>query len=165
MKLNLMKHILIALLSLSSIAGLTSCSQKATAAPGEKVAANKEQEFLDTFRQALEKHDTKMIDSLLLKDKTPAEIVEFFTMMMELTPGMKIASVELVTPTAEEAAKFNKSMEMPDGKNYKLPIIPTKQLVIIMKEDSANGSGTSKSTLPVAEKDGKFIIPLPVAAE
>ena len=33
---------------------------------------------------------------------------------------------------------------------------------IMMKEKGAGG--TSKSTLPVAEKDGKLVIPFPVAA-
>jgi hypothetical protein len=170
MKNTTMKHLLIALLSLSSLAGLTSCSEKATAANGkaapttDKAAGSKEQAFVAAFRTALEKKDQKTLDSFLLKDGTPAEIVEFFTMMMDLPAGMKIESVELATPTAEEAAKYNKAMEMPDGKSYKLPVTPTKQLVIIMKEEGANGSGTSKSSLPVAEKDGKIVIPLPVPA-
>jgi hypothetical protein len=165
-----MKHLLITILCLSTLAGLTSCSEKTASstekapAVSDKTPADKEQAFVSTFRQALEKHDTKTIDSLLLMEGTPAEIVEFFKMMMDLPAGMKIESVELVTPSAEEAAKYDKAMEMPDGKNYKLPITPTKQLVIIMKEEASTGSSTSKSTLPVAEKGGKLVIPLPVAA-
>jgi hypothetical protein len=168
MKTTTMKSLLIALLSLSSLAGLTSCSEKATAASSktaataDKAGDNKEQAFVAAFRAALEKNDKKTLDSFLLKDGTPAEVVEFFTMMMDLPAGLKIESIELVAPTAEEAAKYNQAMPMPDGKNYKLPITPTKQLVIIMKEQGPNGSGTSKSSLPVAEKDGKIVIPLPV---
>ena len=164
-----MKHLTITVISLSIIAGLSSCEKAATSAgtapaAAQKPSADKEQSFVAAFREALEKNDKKTMDSFLLKDGTPAEVVEFYTMMMEMPPGTKIESLELVTPTAEEAAKYNQAMPMPDGKNYKLPITPTKQLVIVMKEADANGSGTSKSSLPVAEKDGKIVIPLPVPA-
>lgn len=170
MKIALLKNALLISLSLVTFSALTSCSEKANATPATtaasaKASADLEKNFIAAFRQALEKHDTKTMDSLLLKDKTPADIVEFYTMMMDLPQGMKIESIELLVPSAEDAAKFNKAMEMPDGKKYKLPIKPTKQLVIVMKEESANGNSSSKSSLPVAEKDGKLIIPLPVAAE
>jgi hypothetical protein len=165
-----MKPLLISLLCLSSLAGLTSCSREA-AAFNEKAAAatspapaGKEQAFIAAFRGAIEKKDAKAMDSLMLKDGTPADVVEFFAMMLDLPAGMKIESVELVTPSAEDAEKYKEAMEMPDGKQYKLPIAPTKTLVLIMKEEGASGSGTSKSTLPVAEKDGKLIIPMPVPA-
>jgi hypothetical protein len=161
MKRTTMKHLLIAFLGLASLAGLTSCSEKVPAV-SENSPANKEQAFLATFRQALEKNDSKTMDSLLLKEGTPAEVVEFYKMMMVVPEGTTIESVELVTPSAEAAAEYQQSMPM-DGKNYKLPVTPTKQLVMIMKEKSANGSGSSKSSLPVVEKDGKFVIPLPVA--
>ena len=154
-------------LSLCAIAALSSCS-KNTSASTEKTAASstsapadQEQVFLTTFRKALEDKDQKTMESLMLKDETPAEIMEFFQMMLEVPAGVKVDSVELVTPSAEEAAKYNSAMEMPDGKKYKLPLIPTKQLVIMMKEGT---SGTSKSSLPVGEKDGKFVIPMPIPA-
>jgi uncharacterized protein YcnI len=73
---------------------------------------------------------------------------------------VKIESVELLTPDAEASAEYQKTLPMPDGKNYKLPVTPTKRLVIKMKE----GTGSSKSTLPVVEQAGKFLIPLPVPA-
>lgn len=166
---------LLTALSLSTLASLVSCSEKPSTTSGEKTApatssapaanaaapADKEKAFVATFRKALEGKDKKTMDSLLLKDGTPAEIMEFFQMMLELPAGVTVESIELATPTAEEAAKFNSAMEMPDGKSYKLPIIPTKQLVIKMKEGA---TGTSKSTFPVAEKDGKLVIPMPVAA-
>ena len=159
-----MKHLLIAVLILAPLCGFTSCSDKKPSA-AETAPANKEQDFIAAFRKALESKDSKMMDLLLLKDGTPAEVVEFYTMMMDVPAGVTIESLELVTPTAEETAKFQQSLPMPDGKNYKLPITPTKQLVMIMKETGAGSSGTSKSSLPVAEKDGKLVIPLPVPAE
>ena len=170
MKTTPMNHLLAAILSLSTITGLTGCSGNATAsadkpsAAAAKDPASREQAFVAAFREAIEKKDTKALDSLMLKDRTPAEVVEFFTMMLDLPAGKKIESVNLVTPSAEEAAKYKEAMEMPDGNKYQLPVTPTKTLVLIMKEEGASGNGTSKSRLPVAEKDGKLIIPLPVPA-
>jgi hypothetical protein len=36
-----------------------------------------------------------------------------------------------------------------------------KQLVIAIEKKDANGSSTSKTTKFIAEKDGKFVIPVP----
>lgn len=169
MKTTTMKPLLISLLCLSSPAGFTGCSKNASASgekaatAAEKAPAGKEQAFLSTFRQAIEKHDSKLMDSLMLKDGTPAEVVEFFTMMLELPAGMKIERVDLAVPGAEETAKYKEAMEMPDGKSYRLPITPTRKLVLVLKED--NGNSTSTSSLPVAEKDGKLIIPMPVPVQ
>lgn len=162
-------------LSLCAIASLSSCSKEtpdsakqATASTGKAAAAgtaaapaDQETAFLSAFRKALEAKDKTAMESMMLKDGTPADIMEFFHMMLEVPAGMQVGSVDLVNPTAEEAAKYEKVTEMPDGKNYKMPLIPTKQLVIVMKEGT---SGTSKSTLPVAEKDGRLVILMPVPA-
>ena len=43
-------------------------------------------------------------------------------MMQALDPGAKVVSIELVKPDAAEEAKLNQSMEMPDGKSYKMPL-------------------------------------------
>ena len=161
-------------LSLCAIASLSSCSKetpdtaKQAPASADKAAAgsaaapaDQEKAFLSAFRKALETKDKAAMDSMILKDGTPAELMEFFEMMLDVPAGMQLESVDLVTPSAEDAAKYGKDMEMPDGKNYKMPLTPTKQLVIVMKEGT---SGTSKSTLPVAEKDGRIVILMPVPA-
>lgn len=80
-------------------------------------------------------------------------------MILELPPDTIVNTVELMIPSAEDAATYRGTMEVADGKNYKLPIIPYKQLLIVMTEGASN---TTKSTLPVAEKDGKFVIPMPM---
>lgn len=51
---------------------------------------------------------------------------------------------------------------MPDGKTYKMPIKPIKQLVVKMETKSESGSSSSTSKSPVAEKGGKLVIPVPV---
>jgi hypothetical protein len=123
-----------------------------------------EQAFLSAYRKALENSDTKTLDSFLMTEGTPAEVVEFFKMMNSVPAGATLVDVTLESPTAEETAEFNRVMPMPDGKSYKLPITPTKKLVVTMKVSGENANSTSKATLPVAEKDGKLMIPLPVPA-
>lgn len=161
-----MKSTLIASFTAASMLLLcTACTENkdgGNAAAGS--AASGEQAFLSAYRRALETADTKTLDSFLLADGTPAELVEFFKMMREVPAGTTLVDVKLEDPTAEDVAKFNEAMPMPDGKSYKLPIVPTRKLVVIMKTDSAESNGTSTSTLPIAEKDGKLIIPLPVPA-
>ncbi len=127
-------------------------------------AATPEQEkaFVDSYRKALEAGDAKALNAFLSTEGAEADTVEFFKMMQGPEPGAKVVSVELVKPTAEEQAKFNEPMVMPDGKSYKLPLKPFKQLVIKMESKSADGSSSSTSKSPVAEKGGKLVSPVPV---
>lgn len=130
-------------------------------------AATPEQEkaFVESYKKALEAGDTKALAAFLHTKGAAADTVEFFTMMQEMNAGQKVSSIELVTPTAEERKKFNTPMEMPDGKMYKMPVEPTKQLVIKIESKSAEGSSSSTSKSPVAEIDGKLVIPVPVPAK
>jgi hypothetical protein len=45
---------------------------------------------------------------------------------------------------------------------YKMPIKPYTQLVIKLEMKSENGSSSSTSKSPVAEKNGRLVIPVPV---
>ncbi len=139
-------------------AALTGCGKTTVAAEAPADAAAT---FLAAYRKALDAKDTAALDAFLLTDGTPAEVVEFFKMMREVPAGGK-TTVELKTPTAEEAAKFNQAMEMPDGKYYKLPITPSHQLVVTTATKEGESTNSSTSSFPVAMKDGKFVIPLPV---
>lgn len=133
--------------------------------PLQAATPAQEKEFVDSYKTAMEAADKKTLTSFLYTVGAPPEIVEFFKMMvtMPLPPGSKITSVELVTPTPEEAAKLKEPKTMPDGKKFKLPLEPYKQLVITVESTGANGSGKGTSKMPVAEKDGKIVIPVPVA--
>jgi hypothetical protein len=130
-------------------------------------AASPEQEktFVDSYKKALEAHDTTALAGFLYTKGAQPEQVEFFKMMMAGDPGATVTSITLETPSAEEAAQFSKPMVMPDGKSYKMPIVPIKQLVIKTETKDANGSSSSTSKSPVAEKDGKLVIPVPVLAK
>ena len=130
-------------------------------------AATPEQEkaFVESYKKALESNDTKALAAFLYTEGAKKETVEFFTMMQTLNAGKTVAGIELVAPTREEAASYNKAKEMPDGKKYKMPFSPTKQLVIKIEEKNASGSSTSTSKCAVGEKNGKLVIPVPVPAK
>lgn len=146
-----MKHII------ASLALVTALASAAT--PDDEKA------FVEKYKKAFEAKDMKTLSAFLYTKGANADTVEMFTMMQEMQAGMKITSIELIAPSAEELAKFNKPMEMPDGKMYKMPVKPYKQLVIVIEEKSADGSSKSTSKSPVAEVDGKLVIPVPVPAK
>lgn len=124
-----------------------------------------EKAFVDSYRKALEAGDAQALAAFLYTEGAQPEQIEFFKMMQTINPGAKVASIELVTPSAADAEKFNKPMTMPDGKAYVLGLKPTKQLVIVSETKDANGSSKSTSKSPVAEKNGKLVIPVPVPAK
>lgn len=131
------------------------------------LAATPEQEkaFIESYKKALENNDAKALAAFLHTEGASAETIEFFTMMQTMHAGQKVTSIELVTPSAADIAKFNKPMEMPDGKKYVMPFQPTKQLVIVIEEKSGDSTGKSTSKSPVGEKNGKLVIPVPVPAK
>jgi hypothetical protein len=135
------------------------------AIPGHASTPEQEKAFIDSYRKALEAGDVKALNAFLSTDGAEAETIEFFKMMQTPDPGAKVVSIELVKPTAEEEAKFNQPMTMPDGKSYKMPVKPFKQLVVKLETKSENGSSSSTSRSPVAEKGGKLVIPVPVLAK
>jgi len=132
-------------------------------------AATPEQEktFLDNYRKALESNDTKSLSANLYTVGAPPKLAEFFTMMVTLPipPGSKLSSVELVTPSPEELTKMNEPKAMPDGQTYVMPLKPIKQLVITVENSDPTRAGKNTSKLPIAEKDGKLVIPVPVLAK
>lgn len=130
-------------------------------------AATPEQEkaFVESYKKAIEANDTKALAAFLFTEGAAKETVEFFTMMQTSNAGQKVSSIELVTPSKEESAEFGKAKVMPDGKKYKMPFVPTKQLVITIEEKSDSGSSKSTSKCAVGEKNGKLVIPVPVPAK
>ena len=162
-----MKYIILALaFSVAVPPALTSCGKTSVVAAEAKTAAAGSQtaeSFLAAYRKAHEGKDKAALDAFLYNEGTPAEVVEFFRMMRDASLEGK-ATIELKTPTVEEAAKFDKVMEMPDGKNYRLSIKPSHQLVVSTETKEGDSSSKSSSTFPVAQKEGKFVIPLPVPA-
>ena len=145
------------LLLIATLAAVSFASHAATPA--------QEKAFIDSYRKALEAGDAKALAAFLYTTGATEETIGFFKMMQTPEPGTKIVSIELVKPDAAEETKLNQPMEMPDGKSYKMPLKVLKQLVIKSETKSENGSSSGTSKSPVAEKDGKLVIPVPVPAK
>ena len=131
------------------------------------IAGTPEQEkaFTDKYKTAFEAKDTATLESFLYtKDANPMAL-GFYKMMMTEGAGGKISKIELIDLSPEDAKKAEEIQEGPRGMKTKLPLKPTKKLKITVETKDANGSSSSSSESFVAEKDGKFVIPVPVAAK
>jgi hypothetical protein len=126
------------------------------------VAATPAQEkaFTDKYKAALEGKDTATLEGFLYTQGSDPQALEFYKMMQSGGAGEKISSIELVSLTPEDVKKATTPMDGPTGKVC-LNLKPTKKLVIKVEKKDANGSSSSSSENFVAEKDGKFVIPVP----
>lgn len=130
-------------------------------------AAGDPKAFADAYVAALKAKDTATLDGMMLTDGVPADTLEFFKMMREEpTDGTEI-SVEISAPTQEDLDKFSGEQEMPDGKMYKMPMAPSHIMTVVSATKGADGESSSKSSMPIGQKDGRFVIllPVPVAAK
>jgi len=126
-------------------------------------AATPEQEkaFTDKYKKAFEAKDMATLQSFLYTQGADPAIVGFYKMMQSGEAGEKISNIELVALTAEDAKKAATSMDSPTGGQVCLTLKPTKKLIIKVEKKDANGSSTSTSENFIAEKDAKFVIPVP----
>jgi hypothetical protein len=120
----------------------------------------KEKAFTDKYKTAFEGKDTAALESFLYTQGSDPTAVEFYKMMQSAEAGEKISSIELVNLTPEDVKKATTPMDGPTGKAC-LTLKPTKKLVIKIEKKDANGSSTSSTENFIAEKDGKFVIPVP----
>ena len=150
---------IITVLSSALLLGLMLFSSTSFATP------ETEKSFTDSYKKAFEGKDEATLKSFLYTKDAIPEALEFYTMMMTSEMGAKIASIELRNLNAEEAKKATATMPGPDGTNSKMPVTPTKKLVLKIETGSENGSSTSSSETFVAEVNGKFVIPVPVAVK
>ena len=125
-----------------------------------------DKEFVDKYKTAFEKGDKATLESFLYtKDANPMAL-EFYKMMQSEGAGKaKIATIELVDLTPDEVKKASEVETGPDGSKAKLPLTPTKKLKISIETKDASGSSTSSTTNFVAEKDGKYVIPVPATVK
>jgi hypothetical protein len=126
------------------------------------VAATPEQEkaFTEKYKAAMEGRDTASLESFLYTQGSDPAALEFYKMMQSGGAGEKISKIELVNLTPEDTKKATTPMDGPTGKVC-LNLKPTKKLVITVEKKDGSGSSSSTSTNFVAEKDGKFVIPVP----
>jgi hypothetical protein len=125
-----------------------------------------DKEFVDKYKAAYEKGDKAALESFLYtKDANPMAL-EFYKMMQTEGAGTaKISKIELVDLTPEDVNKASEVQTGPDGSKAKLPLTPTKKLKISIETKDSNGSSTSSTENFVAEKDGKYVIPVPAVVK
>jgi hypothetical protein len=126
------------------------------------VASTPEQEkaFTDKYKAAMEGKDTATLESFLYTQGADPAAVEFYKMMQSGEAGEKISQIQLVNLTPEDVKKATTPMDGPTGKAC-LTLKATKKLVIKVERKDGSGSSSSTSENFVAEKDGKFVIPVP----
>jgi len=140
---------------LTCVAAITaSLSLHAGTSPQEKA-------FADKYKTAFEGKDTATLESFLYTQGADPAILGFYKMMQSAEAGEKISNIELVDLTPEDAKKAATPMDSPTGGKVCLTLKPTKKLIIKVEKKDANGSSTSTSENFIAEKDGKFVIPVP----
>ena len=122
--------------------------------------SDQEKAFVDKYKTAMEGNDTATLQSFLYTQGSDPAAVEFYKMMQSGEAGGKISTIELVALTPEDMKKATTPMDGPTGKVC-LTLKPTKKLVIKIEKKDANGSSTSNTENLIAEKDGKFVIPVP----
>lgn len=146
-----MKHRILALLAALSVAAH---------------AATPEQErvFVESYKKALENNDTAALAAFLHTEGATQETIDFFTTLQAMDAGRKIVSIQLVPLSPEERAIYNQGMSMPDGRSYKMPFTPVKQLILVVESASAEGTSQGTSKIAVGEKNGKLVIVVPVPA-
>ena len=145
MKIRILVCALITTISLSLRAG-TSAQEKA---------------FIDKYKAAFETKDTVTLESFLYTQGADPAILGFYKMMQSSEAGEKITKIDLVDLTPEDAKKAAAQQDSPTGGKVCFTLKPIKKLVIKIEKKDANGSSTSTSENFIAEKDAKFVIPVP----
>jgi hypothetical protein len=125
-----------------------------------------DKDFVEKYKAAFEKGDKATLESFLYtKDANPMAL-EFFKMMQSEGAGTaKIAKIELVDLTPEDVKKCSDIQTGPDGSKAQLPLKPTKKMKITVESKDASGSSSSSSENFIAEKDGKYVIPVPASVK
>jgi hypothetical protein len=116
-----------------------------------------EKAFVDKYKTAFEGKDTATLESFLYTQGADPAILGFYKMMQSAEAGGKVSK----NLTAEDAKKAAAAQDSPTGGKVCLPLKPTKKLIIKIEKKDANGSSTSTTENLIAEKDGKFVIPVP----
>jgi hypothetical protein len=123
-----------------------------------------DKEFVDKYKAAFEKGDKATLESFLyIKDPHPMAL-EFYKMKLAEGAGtVKIAKIELLDLSPEDVKQASDVQTGPDGSKAQLPLKPIKKMKISFDKKDAGSSATSWTTTFLAEKDGKYVIPVPAA--
>jgi hypothetical protein len=122
--------------------------------------------FVEKYKTAFEKGDKATIESFLyIKDAHPMALEYYKMMATEGAGTAKLSKIELVDLTPDDVKKASSVQTGPDGSKAKLPLTPTKKLKMSVETKDENGSSNSSKECFVAEKDGKYVIPVPATAK
>ena len=121
----------------------------------------REKAFVDSYKKAFEAKDTAALQSFLYAEDSDPGILEIYKRMQSADVGEKISKIELVDFTAEEMKKVATPKDSPTGGKVCFPLNPTKRLMITIDKKDAKGPSSTTSGNFIAEKDGKFVIPVP----
>src|SRR6267378_2655089 len=124
-------------------------------------ATAQEKTFVEKYKTALEANDTTALQSCLYTTGADPMIVGFYKMMQSGGAGDKVSKIELVDLTPDDVKKATAPQDSPNGGKVCLNLKPTKKLVIVIEKKDENGSSTNTTENFIAEKDGKFVIPVP----
>ncbi len=119
-----------------------------------------EKAFVDSYKKAFEAKDTAALQSFLYTQGSDPGILEIYKTMQSSDAGEKISKIELIDFTAEEMQKVAMPKDSPMGGKVCFPLKPSKRLMITINKKEAKGTSTTMGNF-IAEKDGKFVIPVP----
>ena len=122
--------------------------------------SSEEKAFVDSYKKAFEAKDTAALQSFLYTQGSDPGILEIYKTMQSSDAGEKISKIELVDFTAEEMQKVAMPKDSPMGGKVCFPLKPTKRLMITIDKKDAKGTSSTSGNF-IAEKDGKFVIPVP----
>jgi hypothetical protein len=121
----------------------------------------KEKAFVDSYKKAFEAKDTAALQSVLYTQGSDPGILEIYKTMQSTDAGEKIFKIELVDFTADEMKKVAMPKDSPLGGKVCFPLNPTKRLMITINKKDGKGALSTTTGNFIAEKDGKFVIPVP----
>lgn len=119
-----------------------------------------EKAFVDSYKKAFEAKDTAALQSFLYTRGADPGILEIYKTMQSSDAGEKISKIELIDFTAEEMQKVAMPKDSPTGGKVCFPLQPSKRLMITINKKDTKGTSTTSGNF-IAEKDGKFVIPVP----
>ena len=127
--------------------------------------AEQEKAFVEKYKTALEANDSATLQSVLYTTGADPMIVGFYKMMQSSGAGDKVSKIELVDLTPDDTPKASAPQDSRSGGKVCLNLKPTKKLIIVVEKKDENGSSTNTTENFIAEKDGKFVIPVPGPCE
>jgi len=120
----------------------------------------KEKAFADSYKKAFEAKDTAALQSFLYTQGSDPGILEIYKTMQSSDVGEKISKIELIDLTAKEMKEVEMPKDSPMGGKVCFTLKPSKRLMITIDKKDAKGTSSTMGNF-IAEKDGKFVIPVP----